>query len=343
MMVHKMSGRGTYRLDRIIDGVGRINRASGTHDPKTFKAIDALLTTLASQGRHDLLREVKNGRLKAVVLYAWHREGKLDHAPAGETLRPFLEAWDPWVKSLDRPSEGHLKDLRETVKALAPGRALLNDSPELLRALLVTKAGKARTLQKAKANLQAFLRDTLGRDHRLYQAVRAVRTPRVVVEAKGRPLGLVEVRALMARLDPETAAVVWTACATGMNTKELFGVWRVERDRVVIEGTKRAGRNRVVPFWTPVVRPTLSLMTLRRRLAKASGGSVRIKDFRNTFARWTEEAGIIETNAAAYMGHGAKTMTHWYRIGVIEGQLATDAEKLRALVGAPGLRLAEEA
>ena len=341
MTPHRSHGRGSYIIDRVFDDeLGRIRLASGTKDPETFKAIDAMLTTFWHTGRHDLLREIRDGKLRPVTVFGWFRQGRLDRLPTGELLRPLQATWEAWARSLEC-SPGHRKDLGTTLRALEVGAHPISDAARLFQGLTERKAGHATTIRKAKMNLLAFLRDTVGVQHALYQDVKAARIGRVTVERKGRPLATTEIHALLQRLPSDAAAMVWSMCALGTLPKEYWGVWRVLPDRIEIDGTKRKGRRRSVPHWTPVVRPLMGARKLARLVSAASGDAVLLKDFRNTFSRWLEEAGVVRSHRSAYLGHGGKTMTEYYELGELPGQFAADAAKLLAYVPspAPTLRL----
>ena len=59
----------SYRFDRLIPGLGRLTRSSGTDRRSVFRRMDAMLTALIGQGRLDLVRAVHSGRLPALVLF----------------------------------------------------------------------------------------------------------------------------------------------------------------------------------------------------------------------------------------------------------------------------------
>ena len=119
----------------------------------------------------------------------------------------------------------------------------------------------------------------------------------------------------------------------GMIPKEYWvDGWEELPDRIRSSGQKRPGRTRDIPKWTRVVQPPLGFSTFRKKL-RAVAPHVRPTDFRRSFARWLEEAGVIPPNQRLYMGHGARTMTDLYKSGEVSGQLEADAEKLRAYTG----------
>lgn len=354
MTPHLSNQRGTLMLDLCFGGVGRIRRASGTLDTRTFNEIRGMLSAFYSQGRHDLLVEVRDGRLRPLTALTWFRQNRLDKIPVGESLRPFLAAYLAWSARFEGSDE-HRRSHRKTARALGlTDSTTMHEVPGLLAAYVAAHQATARrSCELAKSNLMAFFRDALKTSHPLYRAVQDVALPRRAHghrrQRKGRPLPVSELRALCQRLDqhaPGAGGMAWTMATTGMGNREYWSKklpWVVAGDRVQIPGEKRAGRDRIVPSFTVYTRPLMGEVRFRKLLREASGDRpVRIYDFRRTFSRATEEAGIVETNAAAYMGHGPKTMTQLYRVGVLPGQLEADARRLAAYFGeaapAAGLR-----
>ncbi len=63
-MTHKDQGRGTLVIDRRFPGVGRIKRATGTTDRSVFKSLSGMLDILYNIGRVDLLRAIRDGKLR---------------------------------------------------------------------------------------------------------------------------------------------------------------------------------------------------------------------------------------------------------------------------------------
>jgi hypothetical protein len=336
MTPHRFHGRGTLVLDRVFDSIGRIQRASGTNDLAVFKECDAMLTAFWSMGRPDLLEEIRDGRVKAVVALGWFRLGRLDRIPTGESLRTVKGAWEAWVQGQDIPARSK-QDLGYTLAALL-GRGTeertdlrIVDVPARFAEVCREKAGKARAIQKMKAHVQAFLRDLVGDDHAVYVAIRRVKIGKVRTLREGRPRLPEEILELTQRMK-HGAADVWSLCATGMLPKEYAGVWRLGKGRVEIDGTKTSSRKRFVPLFLPVTRPSLHARTLSNLVRELSDGEIQVKDFRDTFARWCREAGVSSLNRKLYMGHGPTTMTEHYEWGEIPGQLAADEQLLRAYV-----------
>lgn len=128
---------------------------------------------------------------------------------------------------------------------------------------------------------------------------------------------------------------------TGMGPKEYWGEWELQPDRIAIHGTKRAGRDRVVPRVGDVVRPKRGYQPFRVALAEASKSTVRPYDLRRSFATWLEASGIPRTRRRLYMGHGAKDVTDLYEHVQVAAYLEEDAGLLRRFLGRDIVRVAK--
>jgi integrase len=108
-------------------------------------------------------------------------------------------------------------------------------------------------------------------------------------------------------------------CRHGLRPEEFanrrFGV-DDETQHLRIRGTKNANAERVVPYIVefgddaPPRIDTLNATFVRM------GSKVRCRDFRRTFAIWSQEAGIPHNRIQAYMGHGAQNVTQTYQQAV---------------------------
>jgi hypothetical protein len=235
-------------------------------------------------------------------------------------LPRLSEAWEQWAAKAS-VSDVYRRDLKWTGRALnIPADATLAELPALLADLRKRYALKAPSFNHSRSHVQAFLRDSVTIEHPLYKAVRAMRA----LPEK-----------LCAKLGAVAGPIAWALVATGMGPKEFWiDGWEVLEDRVLIHGEKRKGRERAVPRWTTLVEPNgLSLRAFRELLRATSGGKVAVYDFRRTFSRWLEEALVLETNRAAYMGHGPKNMGQLYAWGELPGQFAADAARLAQYAG----------
>lgn len=340
-MTHQNKGRGTLVIDRRFPHpIGRIKRASGTRNKQTFRQLDALLTQCATEGRWDVLTGIKRGDLHPLHVLSLARGRRLHTLAEADTLALWVPLAMTWAAERESPS--HRRDTAKVFRRLAslPGPTI-GDLPQLVTQIRVT--WKASAFNHARNYVRGFLRDTLGKDHVLARQVAAVKPRKVEGRKRGRARSREEVAAVVSALGGLTGEMLWTLSATGMRPAEYWRKdgWVVSDDRVtVVSAKKRYGKpiTRDLPRWTPLTRPVIAQRTLANRLKKVAPGWV-LYDTRRTFARWTEEAGIIETNRKAYLGHGPKTVTDLYTWGELPGQLAEDAAKVQQYVGSMAQRV----
>jgi integrase len=336
-MAHLASnGRGSLILRRSFKGVGEIRLSTGTRDPMVVEQIDLMLHSLYGQGRLDLLEAIRAKRLHPLKALAEWRQGRELTMPAPELLPTLIEAWTAWENAV--PGDDHRSSIGTTRRALKiPAAARIDALPDLLASFMERNKAKVRTVNLARAHCRAFLRDLkgIGTAHPLYARVAALRPLKRKPREKGTPHALPTIVELVGKLNELQAGVgdmAWSMAVSGMGNKEYWHQgFEVLRDRVTIYGQKREGRTRDVPMWSaPLVKPVCWEGRFRDLLREASGGTVAPYDLRRSFARWCEEAGIIETNRDAYLGHGPRSMTQLYTFGQLPGQLQADAAKLRA-------------
>lgn len=329
----------TLRIDRVIPSVGRIARASGTTDKRTYKAILAMLDTLYATGRLDLLRQLRDGVHAPMVLYDAFRRGALHELPTAETAGRLVPAMQAWVESLtdaDAVPE-HRRGLMVATRRLAKAMptATIQQAADALAAVRKSYASQPRAFNLTRSALQAFLRDTLTKAHPVYHQVAAVPGRRVSPKRAKHPQTVAAMRALFPspESDPLDAGA-WAMALTGMGPGEYWGVWRAKADRVEIDGTKRKGRKRVVPLVQPVASPELSRRAWTERLWRRHGEAVKPYDFRRTYATWLEAAGVPRTRRRSYLGHQSGDVTDLYEWHDVATYLAADAGRIRAVVDA---------
>lgn len=99
--MHRTSPNGSYRLDRVFPGVGRLAVASGATTREEFKKRNALLTRLYDHGRLDLLRAIKAGTYTTTEVYAAERADPTLASLTGERAilsRPLWATVETWVR-----------------------------------------------------------------------------------------------------------------------------------------------------------------------------------------------------------------------------------------------------
>ena len=179
-----------------LRGLGRLKKSSGTDDPTLFKLLNTMLTMLYRGGRLDLLQALRDGLLTPLEVWTRYRVGELERLPTPDTMRGLRGALDGWVATAEA-SRWHRQARTYAVRAalrLARQDATVQDPPALLRSYAWGAKGPTM-FNRTRAAMLAFLRDTLGRSHPLYQQCRDVR-PRKEAKRAGSPLTVAEVTAL---------------------------------------------------------------------------------------------------------------------------------------------------
>jgi hypothetical protein len=337
MTPQRPHGRGSFELKKKYRGLPTIRRATGTLDPKVFAQMVTMCDALYTQGRLDVLEAIARGRLRLLdVLNRW-RQGREVALPAADVFPRLGDAWDGWAKKVAGKADRRAK--QGTRRALKiPADATLAELPRLLAELRPRCARTQRTFNLARAHAQAFLRDAVGRSHGLYAQVQDQRPYQRQARQRGQPHPVALIREVAAKMGPIAGPMAWTLAATGMGNKEYWeDGFEEATDRVLVHGEKRTGRGgeegRALPRWTVLCQPRLGEKAFRAALDEASTGKVMVYDLRRSFQRWMEEAGVIEINRDAYMGHGPRTMGQLYGWGELPGQLEADAEKLKEYAG----------
>lgn len=344
MTPHKNANRGTLILDRQFRGVGRIKRASGTNDPKMFKLMDSMLSTLRQSGRIDILQAIYSGALTPLEVWSRYRLGDLDRLPTVETLKLLKPSLEGWLTSAES-GQWNRQSRKYAIAAilrLAKRSATVQDLPNLLRDYSAKAKGPAM-FNRTRAAMLAFVRDTVGKSHPIHGRLMDVRVKKER-KREGNPQTVEQLTILAGKLHPAEAAIAWAMALTGMGPGELWGSWTLMPDRIHIRGTKREGRVRDIPLVRSISKPTRTYRSFLDAVGEASDQTVKPYDLRKTFATWMEEAGIPRTRRKLYMGHGNTDVTDLYERHDVTRFLKEDGAKLRGLLGdAPGkggLRLA---
>lgn len=321
-MPHHINGRGSYRLDRTFPGIGRLARATGTHKARTFDSINAMVSTLYETGRLDVLRRMRDGELHPMVAYSeWRETGTVQRYSAEPKLTEVV-AWVEQAKIGSHARYSYRAQVRRIARQYP--HATISQLPGIMRAMrLALTPASFRVLRTA---VLAYLRDTLGRRSTVYGDVVDVE-PRGERAKPGNPFTVAEVVALPPAVFGEAA----TMFTTGMGVAEYWGRWTVVDGAVQIHGTKRAGRERVVPLvWEPVL-PRVQARWWRPQLKAAASDHV-LYDLRRGYAHLLEAAGVPLSRIKAYMGHGARVVTDVYLRHSVLPYLAEDAARIRPLL-----------
>ena len=335
---------GTLIIDRTFRCVGRLKIRTGTRIPAVRRKLSRMLTALADEGRVDMLRAVRDGRISIMQLHDAYQRKALDQLPSAETSKPLAAAMANWIASFGETKHATSLETSRRYLQLAKPAALVSDLPQLLETLRTT-LGKAhpRSFNMLRSAASGFVRQTLKRSHPLYAHVLAVELVPIKKTRRHRPLTVAEMRVWFpAPSSDPVDAIAWGMATTGMGAGEYWGRWSVLLDRVHIEGTKRESRVRDVPLIFPPAVPRIHRRTFEDKLRERTSRAMTPYDLRRTFANWMEQAGIIRTRRKLYMGHSAGDTTGLYELHEVSAFLAADGATLRQFAGlehTPTLRL----
>lgn len=363
MAIYREGGKGSLVIDRRIQGQ-RFKVATGLPDTAKGRDLaklwDGMVTVLAREaGRGDVVRAIQSGTLRFAEVWAHYRVGRLDRLPSPEAMRRLFPVDGPkpgavgdWLKTYRTKkgtlSPSHKRSLRQKftdLERLDPS-ATVADLPRLVKERMAVCGAReqGRTGNLTKAAAQAFLRSTLGR-HQSTLWAEVADIPLLPTEKhEPHPQTPEDAKAVREALGAIHGPIWWAMCTTGMMPDELWGgKFTVLADRIHIKGTKRAGRDRLVPKLSVPLAPERGYKSFRLALKRASGGVLTPYDARHTYAHWLEMAGLESSEQDALMGHGPKTMGDLYRQHDVSAKLAQFRDRLLNYLGEPqgaALRLA---
>lgn len=346
---HRINKRGTLRLD-IWTPIGRIARASGTSHLPTLNKMTAMLKEFGTQEplRLDILRGIRDRKLDPLIVYEAHVTRRLDTLPTAETMTPLaaaLDAWLPVAQCGEKHRAAH-KTAITSLKDSTRKTSTVGELPTALRSvrLKMAKEGHAAQFNRVRASVQAFVRDTLGRNSEVYKGVSDVEPMEETKARKNNPQVVAFIIELARKIEAKHVGALWGMALTGMGPKEFFNGWRLEGSGIRVPGTKRKGGDRLVPlvmadrYAGATGERSLTTEYRARKFAQAlktaSKGTVQPYDLRRTYATWMEAAQIPRTRRRQYMGHSTKDVTDLYEAHEVENYLIEDAKRLERFVRA---------
>lgn len=332
----RSNSRGSFVLKVKFPTIGLIRRATGTTNPKTFAAIRRMCAVLYDAGRLDLLEALATGRIHPMVMFERFRGGHLETLPSADVLPALVATLQSWIDQAEGSEETRRgrRNVLVIMKRLAPN-GTIGELPDVLRTYRAQAAAHPRAFNLARATLQAFLRDQLGKSHPLYVALSDVPARKYRPSRRGRPFSPDQLRALMKAMDSPHGLMAWTMATTGMGPKEYWeDGFDVLPHGVAIHGQKRAGRERLVPRVSLTIEPQVSRGRWQIRFRQHAKGRSPY-DLRRTFSNLLVEAGIPGNRRQHYMGHGPRSMTELYEQPEILRWLDEDGASLRLILGEP--------
>ncbi len=334
-----MTRHGYPRLRYTVPGWGDLNVSAGTPRRRMVRRLRNMVRGLIEEGRYDYLDLLRQRELRPLDLMG-RLDGQPIHAlpPAG-AFRPVAETVAPWVAALAATDRHKVNCAFHFKRLLAlDGNARPADLAALLARLRTADEarGAFRSFNYARAVALAYLRDHGGQRTDAYTRALAVHVLPTTRKRQGHPCTPDEAWGLACVLRAVWGRVWLAQCLTGMGNEELWGEWGAEDGGYHIRGTKRAGRDRLVPALYAIERPPLGLEAgvrlYRKALRAASGGKVQPYDARRTYAKWLALAGVDRVHQDACMGHGPATMTELYQRGNVAPYLAGIGAQLAAVV-----------
>jgi len=327
--------RASYRLDRVIPGVGRIQAKVGSATLKDYKSADALVTRLAEQGRLDLLRGLRNGLLTVPELRDAERRGALAGLEGGIVARrPLLReakraidamrcsavTRDYYWRGVDALRRAGVITEATAIRELAtlPWNAIEPAWP----------AGAADWMRMRRA-LSAVLSALFGKHHPFrHEIVQAI--PRRAERSREPTLTPEHFRAAVLHVPEPMQPILWTIVGVGLRGRELWKLrpemLRPEVCGVVLPAGKNdaaAGMHEVDPLFYPwleraipaarVFRPERVLDAWHRACEAVGAPHTTLHDLRHCFGQWTLDAGVSDTDVQAALRHKTAHMTRLYR------------------------------
>jgi hypothetical protein len=293
------------------------------------------------------LRAIQNGDLSLASAFAFWQDGRLDLAQEHGDKK-ILMHWRAYIGTLKGDiTRSNRLDVVQAVEnhGLISEKNVLNDLPLLLKNIRLHYENQKQYVMfnTIRIELLSFLTKGLDikGDSTLLRETMDVRRFTKLKRRKHHPF-----------LSPRDCAVF---CSEVQNRKSvhaeryvetilflcLHGLRPTELEKIGIDpstkhlkvtGTKNTNADRVVPLAVrpdelPTNPPKIDTLN---KLFERMGSPVRVRDFRRTYSRWTDESGISYLRYKVYLGHGNRSVTeHYQQADPDRDALDEDAEKLR--------------
>jgi len=330
MNAWRSHGRGTVVLRMSFRGVGRIERSTGFQDPKMLGRLKEMCRTLWEQGRDDVLRDLKAGRVSLRDTWAAYRRGDWRKLPTSAHARAFAPAFETWT---DRQVTASYRRFCLRAQTAIGPVATLGDLPHVLTRYRIRceTARQGAMWNRVHSKVRAFLRDEVTTAHELYRAVAAFAPLGEPEKRRANAQRPEEAWAVRTMLGGEVGRIWWMLCCHGLMPDEFFNdKWRVEDGRLHILGTKTITRDRVVPLLTEVTASRLRQGGFASALRRAKLG-VTAYDGRRSYGLWCDLADLPEGWKKALLGHQQST-TQMYGWRETERMLEETEPKLKRLL-----------
>lgn len=348
---HRVSPGGTYRIDRVFKGVGRIARASGTRSLKRFRAIDNLLTELHEDGKLDVLRAIRDGSLSPLEVYSASRTGRIPYVASEivlhQNLWPAVREWLPRSARTKSTREryGNSMDRLRDSGALRKN-ALVSDLARVdWPAVLERWPNSGADFNRMRGTVSRFLTMTLGDKAHPFRRKVMKNFPRGR-ESRGRvpEINVGRFWAIMEHVPEGLVPCYVTLAVTGLRVGSEYCALQEHHLRpltreIEVPGTKTEGSADVVKVgplsWPWIVRAVpapLKYDSLYRywRMAceKAGVQNVTMHDLRHLMGQELTEAGRSEASVQSSLRHDTPAMTRRYSMRKDRGENARAMDEL---------------
>jgi integrase len=343
--MHRTSQHGSYRLDRVFPGVGRIAVASGATTKEEYKKRNALLSRLYDQGRLDLLGAIQSRAYSVTEVYAADRESRLSQLTGDRAIlaRPLWNAVEAWVgrplwgeaaEKWDGVEPGHTRRrYAVSFKALKARVGLPESVTVEALGAVDWKALKARWPKsdgdwfQLRAAVSKFLSDQLGDVHHPFRRAVVKAIPLTKANERVPDLDLATFWRIVNQT-PEFVRAAYVCIAyLGLRVGEYLRLRDTDllpaTKQVRVPGTKTVGSAATLPVapemwaWVKAAVPSpLGYKWLRTHWVRArkavEAGDVRLHDLRHFTAQLLVNAGRTEASVQSTMRHATASMTRRY-------------------------------
>ncbi len=332
-----MSGKRSrsLKLDRKFAGVGRIVRASGTSKRKVHREINDLLTRLYEDGKLEILKAIKDGRVSPLEAYSAFRAKKLTHLPASiELSRPLWDSVAEWVPRSAK-AESTRKRYETSFKALRRA-GVLKEGAEVSDLRDVDWIGlrdrwpnSGSDWNRLRAAVSRFLTMILEEDklHPFRRDVMKRLKRDQEVPARVPDLTPAELwRLVDTAAEPIRGAIVFLA-TTGLRVGEYLALEEHHllplTRQVKVPGTKTAGSAALIyvdeelwPWVLAAVPSPFRYKALRLHFKEAAERigkpDLRLHDLRHLHGQMLADANVPESKIQASLRHVTPAMTRRY-------------------------------
>jgi hypothetical protein len=294
------------------------------------------------------LRAIQSGDLSLASAFALWQEGRLDLAEEHGDKK-ILKHWRAYINTFEsavtRDNRLQVVDALEN-HGFISGKNVINDLPSLVRKIHLHYKNQKQYVMwnTVRIHLISFLKDGLefAEDSVVVREVKKVSRFKGFVRREHHPFlsprdcvtFCREVNNSKSVHANHYVDVILFACLHGVRPTELKKI-KIDpsTEHLKVIGTKNKNADRVVPLVLPPDQlPTdIPKIDTLNKLFERMGYPVRVRDFRRTYSRWVEEAGISRLHYKVYLGHGNRTVTDNYQeANPDQDALDEDANKLWA-------------